>query len=121
MWGEFGRSLPDGVDPAQFRRRLGRVDFDLVLLDLTSPDLLGSLGIETADLTKDDLALCQTLAELAAAAGFDAVLGPSAAHEGETTLAVFGDAIRRTSSAVRDLGVRTPPDPGSDPSLRRRR
>src|SRR6476659_7168902 len=36
-WAEFRRALPVGVDPGEFPRRIGRVEFDLKLLDLTSP------------------------------------------------------------------------------------
>ena len=106
-WAEFARSLPEGVDPSQFRRRLGHVEFDLLVLDLTSTELQKALGIRKADLVSDDLAVCQTLADLAAEAGFDAVLGPSAATAAESTLAVFDGAIAAKATQVRDLGGRT--------------
>ena len=57
-------------------------------------------------LTSDDLTVCQALADLAVQAGFEAVLGPSAAAQGETTLAVFGPAITERATSVTDLGVR---------------
>ena len=107
-WAEFIRSLPEGADPAEFQRRIGRVDFDLVALDLASPELQRALGVKPAELTADDLTVCQTLADLAAEAGFDGVLGPSAAAAGETTVAVFGKSIGAKAAAVVDQGVKTP-------------
>jgi hypothetical protein len=105
-WREFGRSLPEGVDPSQFKRRIGRVDFDLIALDLTSPELQTALGINPEDLTSNDLTVCQTLADLAADSGFDALLAPSAARRGNETLAVFGPAIRAGALKVSDVGIR---------------
>jgi len=105
-WAEFIRSLPGGADPSEFSRKLGRVDFDVLLLDLTSPDLQRELGVTDEQLTSDDLTVCQALADLAVQAGFEAVLGPSAAAQGETTLAVFGPAITERATSVTDLGVR---------------
>ena len=86
---------------------MGHVEFDLLVLDLTSTELQKALGIGEADLVSDDLAVCQTLADLAAEAGFDAVLGPSAATAAESTLAVFDGAIAAKATQVRDLGGRT--------------
>jgi hypothetical protein len=108
-WAELLRSLPDEIDPSEFPRRLGRVEFELLVLDLTSRDLQTRLKISNTDLTADDLAVCETLADIAAQAGFDAVLGPSAASAADQTLAVFGPAISSKSRDVRDLGVQTPP------------
>jgi hypothetical protein len=87
---------------------LSAVDFHLIALDLTTGELQASLGLHPGDLTRDDLSVCQTLADLAVAAGFDAVLGPSAALEGDTTFAVFDGAITTKSTVTRDLGARTP-------------
>jgi RES domain-containing protein len=120
-WAEFARSLPDGVDPAQFKRHVGRVDFDVMVLDLTDSDVQTRLGISRGDLIADDDAVCQALADLAANAGFEAVLGPSAALPDDATLAVFGDAIRARSRDVVDRGVRSAPTGQSGPIRRRRR
>lgn len=108
-WAEFARALPDGTDPTQFQRRLARVSFDVVALDLASPAVHRALGIEPSTLVSDDLEVCQTLADLAADAGFEAVVAPSAAAPRETTLAVFDAAIAGRSHDVSDYGVRTPP------------
>lgn len=97
------------MDVAQSRRRLGRATFDVTALDLTDPAALTALGVTTRDLTSRDRSVCQELAQIAVAAGFDAVLGPSAASSGDETLAVFGSAIRKKSRDVQDKGVRTPP------------
>jgi hypothetical protein len=108
-WAEFARSLPGGADPSLFQRRIGRVEFDLVVLDLTSPALIEQLGLDRADLVSDDLTVCELLADLASAAGFDAILGPSAATTGDTTLAVLGSAIRDKARRVVDRGIHSPP------------
>ena len=106
-WAELRRALPDGADPGQFPRRIGRVGFELVALDLTSRDLQKRLKIGERDLTADDLSVCQTLADLATDVGFEAVIGPSAAVPGESTIAIFGGAITSKARDVLDLGVRS--------------
>ena len=105
-WAEFARSAPTGVDLRSARRRLGRVTFDVVALDLTNPSVIGALGISRADLVSDDRIVCQQLAETAVDTGFDAIIAPSAAVDGAMTLAVFGDAIKSKATKVEDLGVR---------------
>ena len=107
-WAELFRHTRDPVAAAEMRRRIGHADFKVVALDLTSPELQRELGVKRADLTADDLAICQTLADLAADAGFEAVLGPSAASSDGTTLAVFGSAIADNATNVVDEGARTP-------------
>jgi hypothetical protein len=84
------------------------VSFDVVALDLTDQRLLEALGLAADELRSADRTTCQTLADIAVDAGFDAVLGPSAAAPGETTLAVFGSAIRSKSRDVQDHGVKAP-------------
>jgi len=76
-WAELFRHTLDPVDATEIRRRIGRVDFNVVALDLSSPELQRALGVKPAELTAHDLTVCQTLADLAAEAGFDGVLGPS--------------------------------------------
>lgn len=110
-WAEFLRHFrqPD-LDPGEVLRRVGRVTFDeLIVCDLTDPDLRRGLGVTESDLTADSLGVCQELAEAAIDAGFEAVLAPSAALPGEHTLAVFGDAIMERISAVADRGRRLVP------------
>lgn len=85
------------------------MEFDLLVLDLTSVDIQMQLGIKREDLISDDLNVTQTLADLAAEAGFDAVVGPSAAFPDDTTVAVIATAIATTARTVVDRGVRTPP------------
>jgi 2-keto-4-pentenoate hydratase len=77
----------------------------VLALDLTSAELLRALGISAAELTADDLSVCQALADIAAESGFEAIIGPSAARAADTTLAVFGAAIDRTVRDVADRGV----------------
>ena len=106
-WAELFRHTLDPIDPAAVRRRVGSAEFNVVALDLTAPDLQRALGVTPGQLTVGDLSICQALADLAAAAGFDAVLGPSAAVAGESTLAVFGSSITDKAGAVVDLGARS--------------
>lgn len=77
-------------------------------LDLTDPSVQAALGIDPADLTSADRRVCQGLAQIAVAAGFEAIIGPSAAASEATTLAVFDGAILARSRDVADLGVRMP-------------
>jgi hypothetical protein len=86
------------------------VTFEITALDLTDPDVLGSLGLSLGDLTAADRRTCQEIAELAVAAGFEAVLGPAAVRQGETTLAVFGSAIDGKALEADDLGIRRVPE-----------
>jgi len=81
----------------------------VVALDLTNVRLLAALGVSRDDLASMNRETCQTLADVAAEAGFDAVLGPSAAIADETTLAVLGAAIRSRSHDLIESGVRIPP------------
>jgi len=81
----------------------------VVALDLTNVRLLAALGVSRDDLVSMNRETCQTLADVAAEAGFDAVLGPSAAIADETTLAVLGAAIRSRSHDLIESGVRIPP------------
>jgi RES domain-containing protein len=108
-WSEFLRSLPDGADPSQFTRRIGRVEFQATVLDLTASELQKRLALRERDLTADDLSACHVLADLAADAGFDGVLAPSAALDGATTVALFDGAIRTRVVKSTDLGVQNPP------------
>jgi hypothetical protein len=71
--------------------------------------VLAALGVTRAELTGADREVCQTLAELAALAGFEAIVAPSAASIDDTTLVVVAPAIDTRSHDVIDLGVRAPP------------
>jgi hypothetical protein len=79
------------------------------VLDLTNETLLRELAVTPEELTSGDRRTCQELADLAAEAGFEGVIGPSAAAAKETTLAVFGPAIKGKAHNVTDLGLRRPP------------
>jgi RES domain-containing protein len=67
----------------------------LRVLDLRDPEVRSALHVDVDALTSDDLKRCQELAAAARAAGFDGVLGPSAALAGETTIAVFAPAVHK--------------------------
>ena len=62
-------------------------------LPLTDPEVRNQLGVSPEELVSDDLRRCQDLAVEAREAGFEGILAPSAAPEGEITLAVFSTAI----------------------------
>lgn len=78
------------------RRRVG-VDA-LAVLDLTDPDVRDVLGVTEDELVADDVTRCQQLAADARDAGFDGLLAPSGALDGETTLAVFATAMGKVAS-----------------------
>lgn len=109
-WAEFFRHFEDEtVSPFEFFRRLGRADYTVFALDLSSTRVRAALGVTADELTADDLSVCQMLADLAADAGFEAVRGPSGALAGERTLAVFGPAILADATGVIDRGSQTAP------------
>jgi hypothetical protein len=112
-WAEFfrhfGHFQADEVSPFEFYRRVGQADFTVIALDLSSTRVMDALGVTTDELTDDDLAVCEALADLAGDAGFEAVHGPAGALAGEHTLAVFGPAIRANAKDVVDRGRRTAP------------
>jgi RES domain-containing protein len=89
---------------------IGRVRVrELNVLDLTDVMVREALGVSEGDLTGNDLTRCQVVAEQAHAAGYDGVLAPSAALDGQKTLAVFAPAISKIvagSSRVRHAPAR---------------
>jgi RES domain-containing protein len=105
-WAELFRHTLDPVAAAETRRRIGHAEFNVLALDLTDDRIRAALGLKPSDLTSDDLEVCQTLADLAADAGFSAVIGPSAALKGGWTLAVLDRAVGQSATSVTDLGVR---------------
>jgi len=98
-WAEHIRHMSlGGVDPLLIRRRVGRAMLvGLRVLDLTDARACAALGIERGDLTGDDYARCQELADQARAAGFDGILAPSAAFAGEFTVVVFVHAMHKVT------------------------
>ncbi len=109
-WAElFRHFVDDGVSPFEVRRRIGRADAVVVALDLSAKRIRDALGVSLDELTGDDLAVCQELAELAIEAGFEAIHAPSAPLERERTLAVFGTAIKANLGDVLDKGIRRAP------------
>lgn len=63
------------------------------VLDLTDPDVLGRLGIQSEALTAEDFALPRQIAREARLAGYQCLLAPSAARAGAKTLIVFLDQL----------------------------
>ena len=97
-WAELFRHFTDeGVGPFEVRR-VGAVHVaGLKVLDLTDEVVRSSLGISLEDLTGDDYARAQEVADAARAAGFGGILAPSAAIEGRRTLVVFASGWRPSS------------------------
>jgi len=69
------------------------------------------LNVSERELTGDDLSRCQEIADYARDAGFDAILAPSAALEGQRTIAIFSSAMRKITEERSRVGsppVRAP-------------
>lgn len=87
------------ISPFEIRRRVGRARVDsLAVLDLTDADVRDGLGVTEDELIADDATRCRQLAADARDAGFDGVLAPSGALEGETTVAVFASAMGKVTA-----------------------
>lgn len=77
---------------------LGVLDVHLAAVcDLTDPVVRSSLGIDESDLTGDDWSVAQALGVAIRAAGFEALLAPSAAGP-FSTLVIFKDRLEAGSS-----------------------
>lgn len=76
----------------------------LRVLDLTDARVCEMLDINASELVGDDLRQCQEVAQYASDAGYDAILAPSAALAGETTLAVFASAMGKISAQRSHVG-----------------
>jgi RES domain-containing protein len=111
-WAELFRHHEAGtVAASEVIRRIGRARVRrLRVLDLTDAKVREAFEVSLAALTSDDLAQCQRIAEYAQEAGYDAVLGPSAALEGNQTIAVFASGMRKIAAGRSHVG--TPPAPG---------
>jgi hypothetical protein len=107
-WAELFRHFMDqGVDPFEVRRRVGAADVaGLEVLDLTDGTVSSSLGLTVDDLTGDDYAKTQQLADAARAAGFAGqrvpvvqVETPARRHEGADLRRPALDARQPTERA----------------------
>ncbi len=107
-WAELCRHfLDEGVDPFEIRRRVGAVDVDAEVLDLTDPHLVASLGVDPTQLVGDHHAVTHALAEAARSAGFSGIVAPSAALPGCRTLVLFAAGMAHAKPAL--SRVRQPP------------
>lgn len=93
-WLEWYRH--DGVSGASRRFGSARA-IDLHLLDLTDARVRDTLGMTAAELTSDNLATCQELADRAREAKGDGVIAPSAAPPSAATVAVFFHALAKVT------------------------
>lgn len=98
MWAEFLRHHEPDISPWEVRRRVGRARVKgLRVLDLTNPAVRAALGVEAEQLVSDDLAGCQQIAAWARREGYEGILAPSAALDGEVILAVFATALGKVT------------------------
>lgn len=109
-WAElFRHFLDDGVDPFEVRRRVARVRVaGLRVLDLTKQDVREAVGITLTELTGDDYAACQRIAQIARDNGLDGILSPSAALANNTTLVVFDVAAEKITVELSSVSVPPP-------------
>jgi RES domain-containing protein len=78
------------------RRRVGRAGaHGLRVLDLTDPTVLAALGVNREVPVSNDLSQCQDIAKWAQRAGYEGILAPSAALDGQLILAVFASAVAK--------------------------
>lgn len=105
-WAElFRHHAPGGVSPLEVTRRIGGARVRrLRVLDLTNARVREILGISERELTGDDLTHCQQVAEYARNSGYDAILAPSAALDGQRTIAVFSSAMRKITEGRSRVG-----------------
>ena len=105
-WAElFRHHEPGGVSPLEVIRRMGRARVKgLRVLDLTDANVREMFGASRNDLVTDRLALCQKIAGYAWKSGYDGILAPSAALEGERTLVVFASAMRKITEQRSRIG-----------------
>lgn len=108
-WAEMLRHLKSGrLSASEVRRRIGRVHTEeLQVLDLTDEDTRRRLGVSVRELTGDDRSVCQEIAKAARDSGFDAILAPSAAVRGESTLVIFPRGMAKVEEE--NSRVRRPP------------
>lgn len=99
-WAELFRHWEtDEISPFEVKRRVGRAKVtDISVLDLTDARVRDQLGVTVEELVSDDLTRCQELAAEARELGFEGILIPSAALDGEVTLAVFASAIHKVEA-----------------------
>ena len=105
-WAElFRHHEAGGIAPSEVIRRIGRARVrKLRVLDLTNPRVREAFGVSEAELTSDDLGECQRIADYARDAGYDGVLGPSAALAGNHTIAVFASGMRNIAAGRSHVG-----------------
>jgi RES domain-containing protein len=105
-WAElFRHHEPGGVSPLEVIRRIGQARARrLRVLDLTNARVREILDVSERDLIRDDVSVCQQIAEYARDSGFDGILAPSAAVEGHRTVAIFSSAMRKITEGRSRVG-----------------
>lgn len=109
-WAELLRHTEDPLpSPFEVKRKIGRVHVvSLRVLDLTNPDVSQSLGLRANDLTGDDVAACQDVSDLAAEAGAQGLLAPSAALPGHKTLVIYAPYLKAVTTVETSRVQRMP-------------
>jgi RES domain-containing protein len=98
-WAElFRHQTSEELSPLEILRRVSRARVrGLRVLDLTDAAVLATIGIARAALVSNDLRRCQAIAEWAQREGYEGILAPSAALDGEVILAVFAPALSKVT------------------------
>lgn len=99
-WAEvFRHQMSDELSPFEILRRTGRARIrGLRVLDLTDAAVRATLQVEREALVSNDLTRCQAIAEWAQREGYEGILAPSAALDGEVILAVFAFAMGKVTA-----------------------
>ena len=111
VWVEHAKATGhvEGVDRAEVRRRLGQLYVNVRAIDLRDADVQKALDLDEADLTSDDPSTCWRIADAARTLGIEALLAPSAAVDGATTLVVLPAGLRHGTVHVVSDEIVAPP------------
>ena len=110
-WAELFRHHESAeISPFEVRRRVGRArTHGLVVLDLTNPSVQKMFQLTNDILAGENYEVCRRMAEAARSAGFDGLLAPSGALDGETTLVVYAQAMRGGKVSEERSRIGAPP------------
>lgn len=106
-WAEWAKVAAGTVDARYVRRRFGALRVGVAAVDLRDPHVQRALGVSSDDLVAEDVDVCRGIAQAARALGVEALLAPSAARCGGTTLVVLPAGL--VTVRVIDEAVVAPP------------
>lgn len=109
VWAEWRRKLPEGVDMTETVRKFGWLAVSLDdVVDLRDPAVRDLLGLDEDDLTGDDRTTCHALLAAARTVGLDALVAPSAARHGGTTVIILPHAIKQVDVVSEERRIPPP-------------